>query len=64
MGRFIQLVIGPAGVGKTSYCHTMQQHGKEGTSALPARLNPVTYLQLHRIGDEADNTCGEFGPRR
>lgn len=27
MGRFIQLVIGPAGVGKTSYCHTMQQHG-------------------------------------
>lgn len=28
MGRFIQLVIGPAGVGKSTYCKTMQEHGK------------------------------------
>lgn len=26
MGRFVQLVIGPAGVGKSSYCKTMQEH--------------------------------------
>jgi GPN-loop GTPase len=26
MGRFIQLVMGPAGVGKSSYCKTMQDH--------------------------------------
>jgi GTPase SAR1 family protein len=25
--RFIQLVIGPAGVGKSSYCKIMQEHG-------------------------------------
>lgn len=28
MGRFIQLVIGPAGVGKSTYCKTMQEHGQ------------------------------------
>jgi len=26
MGRFVQLVMGPAGVGKSSYCKTMQDH--------------------------------------
>lgn len=26
MGRFVQLVMGPAGVGKSSYCKTMQEH--------------------------------------
>lgn len=26
MGRFVQLVLGPAGVGKSSYCRTMQEH--------------------------------------
>ncbi len=28
MGKFIQLVMGPAGVGKSSYCKTMQDHAK------------------------------------
>jgi len=28
MGKFIQLVIGPAGVGKSTYCKTMQEHGR------------------------------------
>lgn len=28
MVRFVQLVVGPAGVGKSSYCKTMQEHGK------------------------------------
>lgn len=27
MGKFLQLVIGPAGVGKSTYCKTMQEHG-------------------------------------
>jgi len=26
MGRFVQLVMGPAGVGKSTYCKTMQEH--------------------------------------
>lgn len=26
MGRYVQLVMGPAGVGKSSYCKTMQDH--------------------------------------
>ncbi len=28
MGKFIQLVIGPAGVGKSTYCKTLQDHGR------------------------------------
>ena len=28
MGRFVQLVLGPAGVGKSSYCKTLQEHGR------------------------------------
>jgi GTPase SAR1 family protein len=28
MTRFIQLIIGPAGVGKSTYCKVMQDHGK------------------------------------
>jgi len=27
MGKFIQLVIGPAGVGKSTYCKSIQEHG-------------------------------------
>lgn len=28
MGRFVQLVCGPAGAGKSTYCKTMQEHGR------------------------------------
>lgn len=28
MVRFLQLVIGPAGVGKSTYCKTIQEHGQ------------------------------------
>ena len=28
MGKFVQIVMGPAGVGKSSYCKTMQEHGR------------------------------------
>lgn len=42
MGRFIQLVIGPAGVGKTSYCKTMQDHGKASKRTIHvANLDPA-----------------------
>ncbi|CAN0225899.1 unnamed protein product, partial [Ectocarpus fasciculatus] len=28
MGRFVQIVMGPAGTGKSTYCKAMQEHGK------------------------------------
>ena len=28
MGKFVQIVIGPAGAGKSSFCRTMQEHGQ------------------------------------
>jgi GTPase SAR1 family protein len=28
MGRFVQMVLGPAGVGKSNYCKTIQEHCK------------------------------------
>lgn len=42
MGRFIQLVIGPAGVGKSSYCKVMQEHGRTTKRTIHvANLDPA-----------------------
>ena len=42
MGKFIQLVIGPAGVGKSSYCRTMQEHGRTAQRTIHvANLDPA-----------------------
>jgi GPN-loop GTPase len=42
MGRFVQLVIGSAGVGKSSYCHVMQEHCKTTKRTLHvANLDPA-----------------------
>ena len=42
MGRFVQLVIGPAGVGKSSYCKTMQDHGRATKRSIHiANLDPA-----------------------
>ena len=42
MGRFIQLVMGPAGVGKSSYCKTIQEHGRANKRIIHvANLDPA-----------------------
>eukprot|EP01036_Dinobryon_divergens_P024283 gene24283-32719_t len=42
MVRFIQIVIGPAGVGKSTYCKTMQEHGKTTKRTIHvANLDPA-----------------------
>lgn len=42
MGRFIQLVMGPAGVGKSTYCKTLQDHGKASHRSIHvANLDPA-----------------------
>jgi len=42
MGRFVQLVMGPAGVGKSSYCKTMQDHcAASGRRLHVANLDPA-----------------------
>ncbi len=43
MGRFLQLVMGPAGVGKSSYCKTMQDHGRATRRTIHvANLDPAS----------------------
>jgi GTPase SAR1 family protein len=56
MPRFIQLVIGPAGVGKTSYCKTMQDHGKASKRTIHvANLDPAAeYYQYDAEFDIRD----------
>ena len=42
MGRYVQLVMGPAGVGKSSYCKTMQDHcAASGRRLHVANLDPA-----------------------
>lgn len=42
MVRFVQFVIGPAGVGKSTYCKTMQDHGKTTKRTIHvANLDPA-----------------------
>lgn len=42
MGRFLQLVMGPAGVGKSTYCKTIQDHGKATRRTIHvANLDPA-----------------------
>ena len=42
MGRFVQLVMGPAGVGKSTYCKTMQEHCANAKRMLHvANLDPA-----------------------
>lgn len=66
MGRFVQLVIGPAGVGKSSYCKTMQEHARVTKRSLRvANLDPAAefynydasfdirdLIQLEQVMDE------------
>jgi GPN-loop GTPase len=43
MGKFIQLVIGPAGVGKSTYCKTLQDHGRTTNRTIHvANLDPAS----------------------
>ena len=43
MGRFVQMVLGPAGVGKSSYCKTMQEHGRATKRTIHvANLDPAS----------------------
>lgn len=42
MGKYCQLVIGPAGSGKSTYCQTIQQHCEnEGRTVHVANLDPA-----------------------
>jgi len=42
MGRFVQLVMGPAGVGKSSYCKTLQDHCASSARTMHvANLDPA-----------------------
>lgn len=56
MGRFIQLVIGPAGVGKSSYCKVLQEHGQTiGRTILVANLDPAAeYFEYEASFDIRD----------
>lgn len=40
--KYAQLVIGPAGTGKSTYCHVMQEHGSAvGRTIHVANLDPA-----------------------
>ena len=42
MGKIVQLVMGPAGVGKSTYCKTMQEHAAASKRRLHvANLDPA-----------------------
>lgn len=42
MGKFVQLVMGPAGVGKSFYCKTMQDHGRNTKRSIHvANMDPA-----------------------
>jgi hypothetical protein len=42
MGRFVQVVMGPAGVGKSTYCKIMQEHAKNSRRTIHvANLDPA-----------------------
>lgn len=68
MGRFVQLVIGPAGVGKSSYCKTMQEHCRLSKRTMRvANLDPAaenfTYDAEFDVRDlvNLDQVMEEFG---
>ena len=68
MGRFVQLVIGPAGVGKSSYCKTMQEHCRATKRSMKvANLDPAAefynYDAAFDIRDlvQLDQVMDEFG---
>jgi GTPase SAR1 family protein len=42
MGKYCQLVIGPAGSGKSTFCETIQQHGENiGRTIHVINLDPA-----------------------
>lgn len=68
MGKFIQLVIGPAGVGKSSYCKTIQEHGKAQNRTIHVgNLDPACevfdYEPAFDVRDfvDLDSIMEEFG---
>eukprot|EP01032_Pedospumella_encystans_P016257 gene16257-18554_t len=68
MGKFIQLVIGPAGVGKSSYCKTIQDHCRLSKRTMQvANLDPAaehfTYDAAFDVRDlvNLDQVMEEFG---
>lgn len=68
MGKFIQLVIGPAGVGKSSYCRTIQEHCRLSKRTMQvANLDPAaehfTYDAAFDVRDlvNLDQVMEEFG---
>jgi GTPase SAR1 family protein len=68
MGRFVQLVMGPAGVGKSSYCKTMQDHCAATNRTLHvANLDPACdgfeYQAAFDVRDliNLDEVMEEFG---
>ena len=71
MGRFIQLVMGPAGVGKSTYCHHIQEHCNASKRSMKvANLDPAAdYYKYKASFDIKDLVCLEeameqygFGP--
>jgi len=68
MGRFVQLVMGPAGVGKSTYCKTMQDHcSATGRTLHVANLDPACesfeYQAAFDVRDlvNLDEVMEEFG---
>ena len=61
MGRFIQLVMGPAGVGKSTYCKTMQEHCANAKRTLHvANLDPAAeFYEYEASFDIRDLVCLE-----
>lgn len=61
MGKFVQLVMGPAGVGKSTYCKTMQEHCANAKRSLHvANLDPAAeFFEYSASFDIRDLICLE-----
>jgi len=61
MGKFVQLVMGPAGVGKSTYCKTMQEHCANAKRSLHvANLDPAAeFFDYEATFDIRDLICLE-----
>ncbi|XP_074028591.1 GPN-loop GTPase 3 [Leptinotarsa decemlineata] len=71
--RYAQLVIGPAGCGKSTYCHTLVQHGVEikrnikvvnlDPAAEHFQYNPLVDIrELIQVQDTMEDEDLQFGP--
>jgi len=64
--RYVQLVIGPAGTGKSTYCHRLQDHGDvSGRPVSVVNLDPAAEAFQYRLDADVrdlvslDDVCGD-----